>query len=593
MKTKILNLSLWSFFIYLIANSLNLFNSNLIISWNQLHHMYKKNQLNNEITLYDDYALIESQNKSIIYQINIPNQNYIQEQINSYQNNILNIFCKNLYNDLNILYYKPSLFQFIFNNISYIVIIICFIFMNLNKNFTIGNSLMDFKIHTDKDKSVKIDDVGGSFNSKKELLDLVNVFKKYDKFLKLGGRAPKGILLEGPPGTGKTMVSRAIANELDMTFIVLSGSDIIKPIVGLGTMFIKEVFKKAKENLPCIIFIDEIDAIAKSRDNVGSGLNERDNILNSLLVEMDGFNQNNQILVIGATNRSDILDKAILRPGRFDRIVKFSLPSYDERYDIFSKLIKKYKIEEYEIDDCKIKSLSHQTHSFSGADIENLFVQSSIEVINQDKDKINYQNIIESLDFVQLGSIVKHQISQKELKIIAIHESGHALIANKLNLNVEYVTIVPRSKGALGFTKIIPTNDQLLHTYDDFFNQICILLGGRISELIMLNEITEGASDDLTKATKLANQMVKKFSMKNADNNYNQNLLLNENNFYNENSQYLIENFDKYIIDLLNEAEKKTKEIIQTNKFLIESMSNKLLETKSINKDQIDEIFKI
>ena len=590
LKRIISSLALLSLIIYWTSNLIpKIINNNLIISWNQCEKLYIDNKLSNHLIVYEDYALIKSLNNTITYQINIPYENYIEQQILAKNNfNIFKLF-NNKISNLDIIYYKYDMLIFIVNNFLSIFIILFLLVKNLNKNLSsIGGSLLDFNVLIEKNKSVKLDDVGGSFNSKKELLDIVNIFKNYEQFSKLGGRSPKGVLLEGPPGTGKTLISRAIANELDMTFIILSGSDLIKPIVGVGTMFIKEVFKKARENKPCIIFIDEIDAVGKSRDNGSHGLNERDNILNSLLVQMDGFEQNSQILVLGATNRADILDKALLRPGRFDRIVKFSLPNFNERIDIFKKYMNKYLIDIEQFDDKFINNVCHQTFSFSGADIENLFLQSSIETINNNQDKISSQSLIEAIDFVQLGSIVQNLLSPLEKKIIAIHESGHAIIAYHLSCNPEYVTIVPRSKGTLGFTKIIPENDQVLNTYQDFFNQICILLGGRYAEQILLNKVTEGASDDLNKATKIANQMVKKFAMKSPDIiDKNQNLLINENNFYNENSQLLIEDFDKNVLEILGNAQIKTKEIIMNYKDKINLMADNLIQKNSINKTEI------
>lgn len=583
-----------SIFLSLFYSLDNLFNIKYdSITWNEYHSLYNKHLVDNKIIIYNnDYASVSSYNKTLEYRINIPNEDYIEKQISTNNVKYMNLFNRKL-SDINIEYYKPSLLLNIFSNIPYTLIILIISMVVSNRGLGISSQLMDINVLSTKSK-ITLDDIGGAFNSKKELLDLVNVFKDSNKFEKIGGRAPKGVLLEGPPGTGKTMISRAIANELNMTFIILSGSDLIKPIVGIGSMYVKEIFKKAKLNKPTIIFIDEIDAIGKSRDNMGgSGINERDNILNTLLVEMDGFVQHNGVLVIGATNRADILDKALLRPGRFDRIVKFNLPTRLERVDIIKKYMDKYTIQKEEFSSDIINSISHQAHSFSGADIENIFAQAAIETFNNQEEIISVKNILESLDFVQLGSIVEKNLSSDEEETIAVHESGHALVAFELDCNPEYVTIVPRSKGTLGFTKIIPKNEQNLHTYNDFFNQICILLGGRYAELFIMDKMTEGASNDLYRATKLANEMIKNFGMKNPEKHLNtNNLLLNDNRFYSENSQFLIEKFDKEVIELMTKAEKYTSELIEKNIPKIKQMAEVLKEKKNIDKKSIHDIFK-
>ena len=416
---------------------------------------------------------------------------------------------------------------------------------------------------------------------------------KPEKYLKLGTKIPTGILMEGPPGTGKTMLAKAIADNFDSKFYLINGSDFIQPIVGTGTMKVKELFNTARENKPSIIFIDEIDAIGKSRNTGKSvGNDERDNILNSLLVEMDGFEDNSEVLIMGATNRVDSLDQALLRPGRFDRVVKFDLPNLEERKDILNSYYPKYKINNKVNQDDLINNLGMATYGFNGAMISNLFNEASIRAVRNNLDSIDTNSFNEAIEYITLGNRKENFISKKEKETIAYHEAGHALISYILNdvPSPNKVSIVPRANGALGFSQAIPEYEKKLYTKEEFMSQIMVMMGGRVAEEIILKKITNGASDDIDKINKLANDMITKYGMgkeinfRNLDND-------TKNNLFRKESAQFVEDVNEEVKVLINFCYLETKKIIENNISILEKIKEELIVKETIDKNDLDELF--
>ncbi|RKX61399.1 MAG: cell division protein FtsH [Thermodesulfobacteriota bacterium] len=355
-------------------------------------------------------------------------------------------------------------------------------------------------------------DVAGIEEAKEELQEVVEFLKNPQKFTKLGARIPKGILLVGPPGTGKTLLAKAIAGEAGVPFFSISGSDFVEMFVGVGAARVRDLFSQAKNNSPCIIFIDEIDAVGRYRGaGLGGGHDEREQTLNQLLVEMDGFDTNEGIVVLAATNRPDILDPALLRPGRFDRQVVVPPPDLKGREEILKLYAKKFKIDE----SVDFKTLAKGTPGFTGADLENMINEAAIIAAKKGKEKITMEDLEEAKDKILMGKERKGIIlSEEERKIIAYHEAGHALVAYYLPDPdpIHKISIIPRGQ-SLGVTQQLPIDDRHIYTEDYLLKKITVLLGGRVSEETVFNKISSGAQDDLKKATQIAKKMVCEWGM--------------------------------------------------------------------------------
>ena len=389
-----------------------------------------------------------------------------------------------------------------------------FLFSRLNK--TNSNS-MDFgrsraRLSEDGGK-VRFKDVAGLKEEKEEVAEIIDFLKNPKKFQKMGARIPKGVLLEGPPGTGKTLLARAVAGEANVPFYYISGSDFVELFVGVGASRVRDMFKQAKASAPCLIFIDEIDAVGRQRGTgLGGGHDEREQTLNQLLTEMDGFGVNEGIIVMAATNRPDVLDPALLRPGRFDRQVTVGLPDPTERLDIL-KVHAKGKILASNV---SLENLSHRTPGFSGADLENLLNEAALLAVRRDKEKITMAEIDEATDRVLMGPAkVSRKYNDKEKQLVAIHESGHAVVGLKLEdaEDVHKITIIPRGYAG-GYTMMMPKEEKMaVQTKNELLARITGLLGGRVAEELFLGEMTTGASDDFSKATKIARAMVTQYGM--------------------------------------------------------------------------------
>ena len=457
-------------------------------------------------------------------------------------------------------------------------------FANLFKN--------ESKIIEEK-TGVKISDIAGLHKTKSDVLEFSDIIMNPEKYQEIGTKIPKGILMEGPPGTGKTMLAKAIADYYDSSFYLLNGSDFIQPIIGTGTKKVKDLFDTARQNTPAIIFIDEIDAIGKARNTGKSaGHDERDNILNSLLVEMDGFEDNDKLLIMGATNRADILDSALLRPGRFDRIVKFDLPDLNERKDILGVYFKKYKFDNSIEEDYLINKLGMLTYGFNGAQISNLFNEASIFAIRDNHNFIKEKHVNQSIDYILLGNEKENFINDQEKNIIACHEAGHALISFLLD-NVpspNKVSITPRTKGMLGFSQSIPDYEKKLYTREDLISQMMVLMGGRAAEEIIFKRVTNGASDDIDKLNKIARQIITIYGM-------NPNIGLRnidydtKNNLWRKDSEALLEMVDEEINILINETYEFTKKLITSNLVYLDEIRYLLIKKETLEKEDLNFVF--
>ena len=368
------------------------------------------------------------------------------------------------------------------------------------------------RLSDDKDKK-SFKDVAGLTEEKEEVAELIDFLKNPKKFQKLGARIPKGVLLVGPPGTGKTLLAKAVAGEANVPFFYISGSDFVELFVGVGASRVRDMFKEAKRSAPCLIFIDEIDAVGRQRGTgLGGGHDEREQTLNQLLTEMDGFGENEGIIIIAATNRPDVLDPALLRPGRFDRQVTINLPDAKSREAIL-KVHARNKILDKSVN---IKNLSQRTPGFSGADLENLLNEAALLAVRRDKEAITMEEIDEATDRVLMGPAkVSKQITEKEKKLVSIHEAGHAVVGIKLEdaNEVHKITIIPRGMAG-GYTMMLPKEERnLVLTKKELLAEITGLLGGRVSEEMFLGEISTGASDDFKKATRIARSMVTEYGM--------------------------------------------------------------------------------
>lgn len=396
------------------------------------------------------------------------------------------------------------------------LIIAFFIFMfrqaqsSNNQALSFGKS--QARLHEKDNKKTTFEDVAGSLEAKEELIEIVDFLKNPNKYTTIGAKIPKGVLLVGPPGSGKTLLARAVAGEADVPFFNISGSEFVEMFVGVGASRVRDLFKKAKRNAPCIIFIDEIDAVGRQRGaGLGGGHDEREQTLNQILTEMDGFERETNVIVMAATNRPDVLDPALLRPGRFDRRVVVDLPDIKERMEI----LKVHSRGKPLAKDINMENIARQTPGFSGADIENLMNEAAILAAKHDRKTILQHDIEQSLEKVAMGPERKSRVlSKKEKEITAYHEVGHALSAHMLkNCDpVHKVSIISRGM-ALGVTWMLPEEDKHLYSKSKFEDEICSLLGGHTAEKIIFGEVTTGASNDLQRATRMARKMVTEYGM--------------------------------------------------------------------------------
>ncbi len=487
----------------------------------------------------------------------------------------------------------------IFEGILPIALVVGCVFFFFNKVSSGNNKSMDFgrstaKLNMDGGK-VKFTDVAGLKEEKEEVAELIDFLKSPKKFQKLGARIPKGVLLVGPPGTGKTLLAKAVAGEANVPFYYISGSDFVELFVGVGASRVRDMFKEAKRNAPCLIFIDEIDAVGRQRGTgIGGGHDEREQTLNQLLTEMDGFGANEGIIIIAATNRPDVLDPALLRPGRFDRQVTVNYPDTEEREQILGVHARNKKFSS----DVSLKNLSKRTPGFSGADLENLLNEAALLAVRRDKEAIGMDEIDEATDRVLMGPAKEsRKITDKEKQLVSLHEAGHAVIGIKLEdaQDVHKITIIPRGMAG-GYTMMLPKDEKMnISTKNELLAQITGLLGGRVSEELYFGEISTGASDDFAKATRIARAMVTEYGMSELGpvqlEEKQGNVFLGRDYAKDKNfSDAVALEIDTEVRKIMDECYKKATKILKDNKKLVYLISDTLIEHETITKEEIDEL---
>ncbi len=444
---------------------------------------------------------------------------------------------------------------------------------------------------------ITLKDVAGLKEEKEELEEIVDFLREPAKYARLGARIPKGILLEGPPGTGKTLLAKAIAGEANVPFFSISGSDFVEMYVGVGASRVRDLFEDAKKNHPCIVFIDEIDAVARRRGTgMGGGHDEREQTLNQLLVEMDGFGENEGIIVLAATNRVDILDPAILRPGRFDRKIAIGAPDVGGREDILKIHAKNKPL----ADDVDLGHVAQTTSGFTGADLENLLNESAIIAAKSDRAYINQEDIKKAFIKTGIGTEKRSRIiSDKEKRITAYHEAGHAILFHKLpDVGPVYtVSIIPTGPGAAGYTMPLPAKDEMFLTKGKMLHEIMVSLGGRIAEELIFDDITTGASSDIKKATEVARKMVTRYGM--SENigviNYDEegdDVFIGRDLAHTRNHSELVAGeIDTEVKAIVDDCYAKAKAIIMENEEVLHKCANLLLEKERITMSEFEALF--
>lgn len=478
-----------------------------------------------------------------------------------------------------------------------------FLFMMMNAQQAGGGNgkMMNFGKSRAKmtlgDKSVTFAQVAGLKEEKEELEEIVDFLKEPGKYTGVGARIPKGVLLEGPPGTGKTLLAKAVAGEAGVPFFSISGSDFVEMFVGVGASRVRDLFEEAKHNAPCIVFIDEIDAVARRRGTgMGGGHDEREQTLNQLLVEMDGFGVNEGIIVMAATNRVDILDPAILRPGRFDRKVAVGTPDVGGREEILKVHAKNKPLG----DDVNLQQLAQTTAGFTGADLENLLNEAAIIAAKENRSFIAQKDIKRAFIKVGIGAEKKSRIiSDKEKKITAYHEAGHAILFHVLpDVGPVYtVSIIPTGVGAAGYTMPLPEKDEMFATKSRMLQDIMVSLGGRIAEEIIFGDITTGASSDIKKATKTARRMVTRYGMSDNigvicyDDDDDEVFIGKDLAHAKAHSEEISGEIDKEVKHIIDDCYTKAKDIILQHEDVLHSCAQLLLEKEKINRDEFEALF--
>lgn len=469
---------------------------------------------------------------------------------------------------------------------------------NIQSRLGVGGNFMSFgnsgaKIYADSDIKTTFADVAGQNEAKEMLSEIVNFLHNPKKYTDIGASLPKGALLVGPPGTGKTLIARAVAGEAKVPFFAISGSEFVQMFVGMGAAKVRDLFKQANEKAPCIIFIDEIDAIGKKRDSAYGGNDEREQTLNQLLTEMDGFDGRKGVVILAATNRPEMLDKALLRPGRFDRRIQMELPDLEGRKSILQVHLKKVKHETIDLD-----IVARATAGSSGAELANIVNEAALRAVRLGRQHVITADLEESVETVIAGAQKKDKvISPEEKKIISYHEIGHALVAalQSHSAPVHKITIIPRTSGALGYTMQVDRGEQVLMSQEDLFNRIATLTGGRAAEELLCNTVTTGASNDIEQATQLARAMVTRFGM---SKKYDMMGLEQVNNAYlggnttlNCSAETATE-IDEEVLRLIQEAHQKARDLISKHIPVMHEAASYLIDKETITGEEFMRILR-
>ena len=494
---------------------------------------------------------------------------------------------------------SPNYFSYIFLTIMSVLLIILFLYFIFSRQIKgMGSSAMSFgkspaRMLNKSTHKVTFKDVAGIEEAKEELLEVVDFLKDPSKFTALGARIPKGVLLIGPPGTGKTLIAKAVAGEAERPFLPISGSDFVEMFVGVGASRIRDLFDQAKSNAPCIVFIDEIDAVGRQRGaGIGGGHDEREQTLNQLLVEMDGFQTNEGVILMAATNRPDVLDKALLRPGRFDRQVMLDLPDIKGRFKILQVHARKIKLDQT----VKLMDIARATPGTSGADLMNILNESALLAARKGRSAVTREDTLEACDKVRFGKERKSlELDQKEKRHTAYHESGHAIVGLMVERSdpVEKVTIIPRGF-SLGATHFVPEKNKLSYWRKELIDRLAVLMGGRIAEDIFVEDFSSGAQMDISQATKLARSMVCQWGMNDClgsvayDENSEDGVYMLPGSSSKTYSDETAKQIDNEVRKLLDQANKRAREIIESHKDKVQLMADMLMEFETLDKEDVN-----
>ena len=599
MKNSLKTLAVWLIIgvILVVAISTILENSNTKLSYSDLIAKIDAGQVEKiELDAGGASATVKLKNDNIEKKVNVPSVDNLMENL---QDNMKSA-------SITVTEKSESAWGIFLAYLTPIgIIVIFFIFwfvlmsgansQNGNKTMTFGKSKARVLNPTDKNR-VTFDDVAGVDEEKEELEEIVEFLRNPKKFTDMGARIPKGVLLVGQPGTGKTLLAKAVAGEAGVPFFIISGSDFVEMFVGVGASRVRDLFEEAKKKAPCIVFIDEIDAVGRQRGaGLGGGHDEREQTLNQLLVEMDGFAANEGVIVLAATNRPDVLDKALLRPGRFDRQIVVGLPDVRAREQILEVHARKKKL----ADDIDLKIVAKNTAGFSGADLENVLNEAALLAARRNLKEIHEKEIEDAMVKVTMGPEKTTRVrSEKEKKLVAYHEAGHAVVSKFLPTQdaVHEISIVPRGMAG-GYTMYQPTEDKSFMSKTEMIEQIISLLGGRASEELILDDISTGASNDIERATKIANSMVTKYGMSQRVGTItlgsDQNEVFLGRDFaqektYSEETAGIIDEEMKRILDTCYNS---AKEILKTHEDKLHAVAKVLLEKEKITGEEFEAIF--